>query len=392
MLSTLSTQILLIYGSQRQTQRVENFNVYVDEIAIEESSPIFMHWKNCGSPYNTYEQLPNLVLDSIEITLYPPSISHNMTDVDIEDEYTNAKKLVVRAANREAILKIGKAQVNEDQQQQPQLGADFSHLELLPDHMKRPCWVCPDGAIYLEAFHELYNQAYDFLVAIAEPVARPEFIHEYKLTPYSLYAAVATNIDTESIIRVLTALSKNSLPSSVTTFIRECTKRYGKAKLILKHNKMYVESEHPAVLRELLRDPLIAQARVMDQHSTSNNNKDMNADGFLESAKALEMDENLRILNVDPNVDDASEDDEDEDEDNEIYEYLFDKSQDNNNSNKNEENNQQKKKQKKEIPSSKKPATVCAFQIKDESVEIVKQQAIEADYPLMEEYDFRYVP
>lgn len=46
----------------------------------------------------------------------------------------------------------------------------------------------------------MYAQAYDFLVAIAEPVARPEFLHEYKLTPYSLYAAVATNIDTESIV------------------------------------------------------------------------------------------------------------------------------------------------------------------------------------------------
>lgn len=52
------------------------------------------------------------------------------------------------------------------------------------------------------------RQAYDFLVAIAEPVSRPEFVHEYKLTPYSLYAAVAVSIDTESIVRVLNRLSK----------------------------------------------------------------------------------------------------------------------------------------------------------------------------------------
>lgn len=51
-------------------------------------------------------------------------------------------------------------------------------------------------------------QAYDFLVAISEPVARPEFVHEYKLTPYSLYAAVAVSIDTETIIKVLNRLSK----------------------------------------------------------------------------------------------------------------------------------------------------------------------------------------
>lgn len=51
-------------------------------------------------------------------------------------------------------------------------------------------------------------KAYDFLVAIAEPVSRPEFVHEYKLTPYSLYAAVAVSIDTDSIIKVLNRLSK----------------------------------------------------------------------------------------------------------------------------------------------------------------------------------------
>lgn len=59
------------------------------------------------------------------------------------------------------------------------------------DHERKPLWVCPDGMIFLEATNPLYRQAYDFLVAIAEPVSRPEFIHEYKLTPYSLFAAVS---------------------------------------------------------------------------------------------------------------------------------------------------------------------------------------------------------
>ena len=89
------------------------------------------------------------------------------------------------------------------------------------------------------------------------------------MTPYSLYAAVATNIETESIVRVLDRLSKNSLPECVATFIRECTKRYGKAKLVLKHNKFFVESEHPSVLRELLRDPEISQARIVETSTSS---------------------------------------------------------------------------------------------------------------------------
>lgn len=49
---------------------------------------------------------------------------------------------------------------------------DFSHLSLKPHHESKPIWVCPNLRIYLEAFSPLYKHAYDFLIAISEPVAR----------------------------------------------------------------------------------------------------------------------------------------------------------------------------------------------------------------------------
>lgn len=49
---------------------------------------------------------------------------------------------------------------------------DFSKLELKPDHLNRPLWACSDGRIFLETNSALYKQAYDFLIAIAEPVCR----------------------------------------------------------------------------------------------------------------------------------------------------------------------------------------------------------------------------
>lgn len=52
------------------------------------------------------------------------------------------------------------------------------------------------------------RQAQDFLVAISEPVCRPESLHEYQLTPHSLYAAVSVGLETETIINVLNRLSK----------------------------------------------------------------------------------------------------------------------------------------------------------------------------------------
>ena len=54
----------------------------------------------------------------------------------------------------------------------------------------------------------MYRQAYDFLIAIAEPVCRPECVHEYVLTPHSLYAAVSIGLNTQTIITVLNRLSK----------------------------------------------------------------------------------------------------------------------------------------------------------------------------------------
>ena len=269
------------------------------------------------------------------------------------DEYPTTRKLTIRAAEREkALAKITSSKGSgSGEELSSSIGSDFSDLALKPDHIQRPCWVCPDGNIYLEAFHDLYHQAYDFLVAIAEPVARPEFVHQYKLTPYSLYAAVATNIETESIITVLERLSKNVLPKEVKKFVRDCTSKYGKAKLVLKHNKFYVESEFPMVLRELLRDPTIAQARIHEDVEQAN----VDEHGFLTQTKAEEMKENLEMLREPGDGDSDDEDDID---------------------------NPQGKQQKR-------PAVVVSFQVDGVKVENVKRQAIELDYPLMEEYDFR---
>ncbi|TFK40251.1 DNA helicase [Crucibulum laeve] len=140
---------------------------------------------------------------------------------------------------------------------------DFSWLHLKPDHASRPLWISPeDGHIILEAFSPIAEQAQDFLTAISEPVSRPAFIHEYKLTSYSLYAAVSVGLQTEDIIEVLNRLSKVPVPESITSFIRERTLSYGKVKLVLKHNKYFVESNHPETLQLLLKDRVIREARL----------------------------------------------------------------------------------------------------------------------------------
>lgn len=68
---------------------------------------------------------------------------------------------------------------------------ELSYLKMKPDHDARPIWINPDnGKIILESFSPLAPAAQDFLTAIAEPQSRPQFLHEYKITVHSLYAAV----------------------------------------------------------------------------------------------------------------------------------------------------------------------------------------------------------
>ncbi|CAG8457673.1 9802_t:CDS:2 [Paraglomus occultum] len=145
---------------------------------------------------------------------------------------------------------------------------DFSHISLKPDHESRPLWISPvTGHITLEAFSPIAEQAQDFLIAISEPVSRPSHIHEYKLTPYSLYAAVSVGLETEDIIEVLNRLSKIQIPEQIVNLIRQCTFSYGKVKLVLKHNRYFVESSHPETLQKLLQDDIIAAARIINDES-----------------------------------------------------------------------------------------------------------------------------
>lgn len=57
-------------------------------------------------------------------------------------------------------------------------------------------------------------------------------MHEYKLTPYSLYAAVAVGMETATIIQVLERFSKSKVPDEVIKFIRDCTVSYGKVRAL----------------------------------------------------------------------------------------------------------------------------------------------------------------
>ncbi|XP_069792127.1 general transcription and DNA repair factor IIH helicase/translocase subunit XPB [Narcine bancroftii] len=180
------------------------------------------------------------------------------------EEEEEEEELVMGADSEEAVPSAAGKQVEESVMKEDEYGAkDYrSQMTLKDDHTSRPLWVAPDGHIFLEAFSPVYKYAQDFLVAIAEPVCRPIHTHEYKLTAYSLYAAVSVGLQTSDIIEYLQKLSKTSIPEGILQFIKLCTVSYGKLKLVLKHNRYFVESTHPDVIQKVLQDKVIKQCRL----------------------------------------------------------------------------------------------------------------------------------
>lgn len=73
-------------------------------------------------------------------------------------------------------------------------------------------------------------------------------MHEYNLTPHSLYAAVSVGLETDTIVSVLDKLSKTKLPKEMIDFIYASTANYGKVKLVLKKNRYFIESPFPEAI------------------------------------------------------------------------------------------------------------------------------------------------
>ncbi|XP_049538957.1 general transcription and DNA repair factor IIH helicase subunit XPB [Anopheles darlingi] len=271
------------------------------------------------------------------------------------------------------------AEKNDDAIQEDEYGAkDYrSQMELKPDNTSRPLWVAPNGHIFLESFSPVYKHAHDFLIAISEPVCRPEHIHEYKLTAYSLYAAVSVGLQTHDIVEYMKRLSKTTIPEGIIEFIRLCTLSYGKVKLVLKHNKYFVESPHPEVLQKLLKDPVIQSCRLR-------RTEDESGDGFirqtLEKGKGITAFGQTK-LPPGTSVPGATEIDKPTEETAaagveaaeavpEDITNFYDKMD-------NEEEEEEAN------------LNTVSFEVNQEKIEVLQKRCIEIEFPLLAEYDFR---
>lgn len=236
-----------------------------------------------------------------------------------------------------------------------------SQMELRPDHSSRPLWVAADGHIFLEAFSPVYKHAHDFLIAISEPVCRPHHIHEYMLTSYSLYAAVSVGLQTQDIIEYLRRLSKTTIPDGIIEFIKLCTVSYGKVKLVLKHNRYFVESPFPDVLQKLLKDSTIQQCRLR-RDAEEDTDLSVVARDVLSTTLPNKPSQNVPDDKADDKAQKAAEVPED------ITAFY--------------------EKMEKEDDDVEDTQTV-SFEVNQDHIETLQKRCIELEYPLLAEYDFK---
>ena len=119
-----------------------------------------------------------------------------------------------------------------------------------------PLIVQSDHSLMLEVDHPDYAECRDFLVAFAELVKSPEFIHTYKITPLTLWNAAALDISLPSIEEGLRRFARYELPANVLFDLREWYSAYGK--LILFQDapgKLRLEVSDETILERLRHDP-----------------------------------------------------------------------------------------------------------------------------------------
>ncbi|XP_012595400.1 general transcription and DNA repair factor IIH helicase/translocase subunit XPB isoform X1 [Microcebus murinus] len=265
--------------------------------------------------------------------------------------------------SQEAVPSAAGKQVDESSTKVDEYGAkDYRvQMPLKDDHTSRPLWVAPDGHIFLEAFSPVYRYAQDFLVAIAEPVCRPTHVHEYKLTAYSLYAAVSVGLQTSDITEYLRKLSKTGVPDGIIQFIKLCTVSYGKVKLVLKHNRYFVESSHPDVIQHLLQDPVIRECRLRNSEGEAT---ELITETFTSKSAISKTAEGSSGPSTSRVTDQQGKSD--------IPTDLFDFYEQMDKDEEEEEETQ-----------------TVSFEVKQEMIEELQKRCIHLEYPLLAEYDFR---
>jgi DNA excision repair protein ERCC-3 len=174
-----------------------------------------------------------------------------------------------------------------------------------------------------------------------------------------LYAAVSVGLQTHDIIEYLKRLSKTAVPDGIVDFIKISTLSYGKVKLVLKHNRYFVESQYPDVIQKLLKDPVIQECRL--RHSVESS-----TDGLITQVQSKAT--SIQFGKPGTSGEEPGEEGKQVPDDISNFYDKMDKDEDD------------------EDDSS---LQTVAFEVNQEKIEVIQKRCIQLEYPLLAEYDFR---
>ncbi|KAG5470800.1 hypothetical protein LSCM1_02050 [Leishmania martiniquensis] len=118
-------------------------------------------------------------------------------------------------------------------------------------------------SIIAESFRSSYEAIRPLLTTLAEALSRPSLMHEYRLTPFSLGAAVSNGIDAAKATAFLETYAYGLAESSeklrlVRQFIESCMMRYNLARIIIDLERTLVQCKDEETAQMLLHDAVIA--------------------------------------------------------------------------------------------------------------------------------------
>ncbi|GIP32923.1 DNA repair helicase XPB [Paenibacillus sp. J2TS4] len=121
-----------------------------------------------------------------------------------------------------------------------------------------PLFILNDFTVLLETDHPDFETVRNRLNRFADLVKSPPHIHTYKITPLSLWNAMACGWRPGEMIDFLTNYSKFGIPSSVRNELLKITDKYGLLQLEQRDGALLLLSKSPALLNELMSYPSLS--------------------------------------------------------------------------------------------------------------------------------------
>jgi DNA excision repair protein ERCC-3 len=114
-----------------------------------------------------------------------------------------------------------------------------------------PLVVQGDHTILLETMSPGFEAARDALLAFAELVKSPEYVHTWRITPLSLWNAASAGHTADEVVDTLVHFAKYPVPENVPASIRAHMARYGRLRLVRDGERLRLESDDPSALLEI---------------------------------------------------------------------------------------------------------------------------------------------